>query len=65
MELDYRLIDIDIDNHYYEPYDAFTRHMEPAFREHAVNIRQGRNGLGQIWIGDLGWPAHRSSRPTG
>ncbi|HEY1970952.1 MAG TPA: amidohydrolase family protein, partial [Pseudonocardia sp.] len=42
----------DIDNHYYEPYDAFTRHMEPAFRDHAVNIRKGRNGLGQIWIGD-------------
>lgn len=50
MRLDYRLIDID--NHYYEPYDAFTRYMEPAFRDHAVNIRKGPNGLGQVWIGD-------------
>ena len=50
MDLDYRLIDID--NHYYEPYDAFTRHMEPEFRDHAVHIRPGKNGLGQIWIGD-------------
>jgi predicted TIM-barrel fold metal-dependent hydrolase len=50
MKLDYRLIDID--NHYYEPYDAFTRYMEPAFAAAAVNIRKGPNGLGQIWIGD-------------
>jgi predicted TIM-barrel fold metal-dependent hydrolase len=50
VDLDYRLIDID--NHYYEPYDAFTRYMEPAFAHAAVNIRQGNNGLGQVWIGD-------------
>lgn len=50
MDLGYALIDID--NHYYEPDDAFTRYMEPAFAGEAVNIRPGPNGLGQIWIGD-------------
>jgi predicted TIM-barrel fold metal-dependent hydrolase len=50
VRLDYPAIDID--NHYYEPDDAFTRHMEREFRERAVNIRPGPNGLGQIWIGD-------------
>jgi predicted TIM-barrel fold metal-dependent hydrolase len=50
MRLDYQLIDID--NHYYEPYDAFTRYMEPEFAAAAVNIRQGPNGLGQVFIGD-------------
>jgi predicted TIM-barrel fold metal-dependent hydrolase len=50
MDLDYQLIDID--NHYYEPYDAFTRYIEPEFTSAAVNIRKGPNGLGQVWIGD-------------
>ena len=50
MQLDYQLIDID--NHYYEPYDAFTRYIEPEFEKAAVNIRKGPNGLGQVWIGD-------------
>ena len=26
---------IDADNHYYEPHDAFTRHMEPVWRDRA------------------------------
>ena len=29
MDLDYDAIDAD--NHYYEPLDAFTRHLDPAF----------------------------------
>ena len=27
---------IDADNHYYEPLDAFTRYLEPAFRDRGV-----------------------------
>jgi predicted TIM-barrel fold metal-dependent hydrolase len=50
MKLPYQLVDID--NHYYEPYDAFTRYIEPEFAKAAVNIRKGPNGLGQVWIGD-------------
>ena len=26
----------DCDNHYYEALDAFTRHIEPAFKKRAV-----------------------------
>ena len=35
---------LDGDNHYYEPYDAFTRHMEPRFRERAVRVERGASG---------------------
>ena len=31
---------IDADNHYYEPLDAFTRHLEPAFRDRGVKSFQ-------------------------
>ena len=31
------------DNHYYQPLDAFTRHMEKAFRQRAVRpVRDGK-----------------------
>jgi hypothetical protein len=30
MTLDYRAIDVD--NHYYEPVDSFTRHLPKEFR---------------------------------
>jgi hypothetical protein len=29
----YRLVDVD--NHYYEPDDCFTRHLDPAFTNRA------------------------------
>ena len=29
----------DADTHYYEPYDAFTRHIDPEFRDRAVHSR--------------------------
>jgi len=28
----------DADNHYYEPRDAFTRHLDPRFAERAVKV---------------------------
>ena len=31
MNLDFE--PIDADNHYYEPLDAFTRHLDPKFRD--------------------------------
>jgi predicted TIM-barrel fold metal-dependent hydrolase len=31
---------IDADNHYYEPLDAFTRHLDPAFRQRGVRVVQ-------------------------
>src|SRR5581483_7142930 len=33
-ELDFKLFDCD--NHYYEAADAFTRHLDPAFRKRAM-----------------------------
>ena len=34
---------IDADNHYYEPLDAFTRHLDPAFRDRGVKpVREGK-----------------------
>ncbi len=36
--LDHRAIDVD--NHYYEPLDAFTRHLDKNFRRRGVQIVQ-------------------------
>ena len=47
--LPYRLIDVD--NHYYEPDDAFTRHIDPAFRSRACHIVRDAGGRGRPWVG--------------
>jgi predicted TIM-barrel fold metal-dependent hydrolase len=48
MELD--LDPIDADNHYYEPLDAFTRHLDRGFRERGVQVvTEGRRT--QLLIG--------------
>jgi predicted TIM-barrel fold metal-dependent hydrolase len=40
MELDFE--PIDADNHYYEPLDAFTRHLDPKFKARGVQtVKQG------------------------
>ncbi|HVP30188.1 MAG TPA: amidohydrolase family protein [Myxococcota bacterium] len=41
----------DGDNHYYEPRDAFTRHLEPRYRDKAVRVEQAADGTETIWIG--------------
>ena len=43
---------IDADHHYYEPDDCFTRHMESAYADRAVNIRRGEAPFGRVYIGD-------------
>ena len=48
--LGYRLIDAD--NHYYETRDAFTRHIEPAFRDLAVRVVRSADGGDRILVGD-------------
>ena len=40
----------DADNHYYEPRDAFTRHIEPRFRDRAVRVLPRGDGAEEIWI---------------
>jgi predicted TIM-barrel fold metal-dependent hydrolase len=41
----------DGDNHYYEPRDAFTRYIDPRYRERAVRVLE-TDGRSQVWIGD-------------
>lgn len=44
---------IDADGHYYEPHDAFTRHLEQRFSNRALNVRvDERDGLGRLYYGD-------------
>lgn len=35
MTVDYRIVDVD--THYYEPADCFTRYIDPAFRDRAIS----------------------------
>lgn len=50
VELGY--LSFDGDNHYYETRDAFTRHMEPKFRDKAVHVVRATDGTESIRIGD-------------
>jgi predicted TIM-barrel fold metal-dependent hydrolase len=43
---------VDADGHYYEPYDAFTRHLESRYRDRAVHVIKGDDGLGRLYFGD-------------
>jgi predicted TIM-barrel fold metal-dependent hydrolase len=48
--LSYRLIDAD--EHYYEPDDCFSRHIEARFKEATVRVDRARgDGLGRIYLG--------------
>jgi predicted TIM-barrel fold metal-dependent hydrolase len=40
----------DADNHYYEPRDAFTRHLDPALRERAVHVVTDAAGKDTIFV---------------
>ena len=42
----------DVDNHYYEPRDCFSRHIEAAQRDHAVRVRRDADGRDRILVGD-------------
>jgi predicted TIM-barrel fold metal-dependent hydrolase len=43
---------VDADNHYYEPDDCCTRHLESKYRDRAVHLRRDANGEGQWYFGD-------------
>jgi len=43
---------VDADNHYFEPDDAFTRHLDPRFADRALHIRRGGDDDGRPYIGD-------------
>ena len=42
----------DADNHYYEPRDAFTRFIEPRFRDKAIHLVKDETGRDRVMIGD-------------
>ena len=47
MELDYKAVDVD--NHYYEPLDAFTRHLDKKFKRRGVQmVAEGKRTLAVI-----------------
>lgn len=49
-DLGYKLIDCD--NHYYEPDDCFTRHIEPEFKDRTAWIDRSRgDGYGTMMVG--------------
>jgi predicted TIM-barrel fold metal-dependent hydrolase len=56
---------VDADNHYYEPRDFCTRHIEPRFRDRAVRV----DAEDRIWVGDApftflaNWDFDRHGRP--
>lgn len=43
---------IDVDNHYYEPLDSFTRHLDKRFKSRGVQmLSQGKRTLAVIGAG--------------
>ncbi len=51
---------VDADNHYYEPHDAFTRHIEPAWRDRGFRWFTNEAGNRRLLIGDRSHD-HRSN----
>ena len=47
----------DCDNHYYEALDAFTRHLEPAFRKRAMQWAT-IDGRQRLLVGGQDQPLH-------
>src|SRR5580765_6353087 len=46
---DYRLVDAD--QHYYEPDDCFTRHLEAQYLDQAIEVRRDQpDGLGRLYL---------------
>ncbi|HUN32779.1 MAG TPA: amidohydrolase family protein [Trebonia sp.] len=51
MGLGYRLVDAD--EHYYEPDDCFSRHIEARFADRTIRVDRTRgDGLGRIYLGE-------------
>jgi predicted TIM-barrel fold metal-dependent hydrolase len=48
----------DADNHYYETRDAFTRYIDPAFRDRTVRPAIGADGVERIMVDDREFTYH-------
>ncbi len=44
---------VDADNHYYEPLDAFTRHLDPKFKQRGVRVVRDGNHVEMLIGGKL------------
>jgi predicted TIM-barrel fold metal-dependent hydrolase len=49
--MDFDFEPIDADNHYYEPLDAFTRHLDPRFKQRGVQVVTDERQHKQLLIG--------------
>ncbi|MGH3249492.1 MAG: amidohydrolase family protein [Trebonia sp.] len=47
--MEYQLIDAD--EHYYEPDDCFSRHIESRYAGETIRVERGGDGLGRIYLG--------------
>jgi predicted TIM-barrel fold metal-dependent hydrolase len=61
--LDYGLFDMD--NHFYEPADSFTRYIEPKFRDRAVHEETDDTGQRHVIVSGKIAPFFESHRPPG
>jgi hypothetical protein len=43
---------VDVDQHYYEPVDCCTRHLEKRFADRSVHVAEGEDGRPEWRIGD-------------
>lgn len=48
--MDYSLIDMD--GHYYEPDDCFSRHIEDRFKDRTIRVDRSDDTFGRIYLGD-------------
>ncbi|MCH2171347.1 amidohydrolase [Myxococcota bacterium] len=53
---------IDADNHYYEPDDCCTRHIESKYRDRAVRVVENSDGVREWRFGDKPLSFHRYPR---
>jgi predicted TIM-barrel fold metal-dependent hydrolase len=42
---------VDADNHYYEPYDCFSRHLAPEYADRTLRVVQSGQGPGKMLVG--------------
>lgn len=59
---DERIRIIDVDQHYYEPYDCCTRHLDPAYRDHALHVAVNDEGRDEWRFGDVPLDGERYPR---
>jgi predicted TIM-barrel fold metal-dependent hydrolase len=55
---------VDADNHFYEPDDCCTRHLEARYRDRSVHLRRDANGGGRWYFGERPLRFHPLARDT-